>query len=47
MDEVNARLRERGEREIDPNDPEMAVRYRFEPPVGRDDAEVEGEVPRA
>ena len=37
LEEVNARLRERGDREIDPSEPEMAARYRFEPPVGRDD----------
>jgi len=29
LDEVNARLRERGQREIDPKDPEMRKRYGF------------------
>src|SRR4051812_15088397 len=33
LDEVNRRLREQGQREIDPNDPRMAVRYGFPPPV--------------
>jgi hypothetical protein len=36
LEEVNARLRETGDREINPHDPEMAARYRFEPPVGRE-----------
>lgn len=31
--EVNARLRQQGKREIDPNDPRMAARYGFLPPV--------------
>lgn len=30
---VNNRLREQGHREIDPNDPRMAARYGFPPPV--------------
>lgn len=30
---VNRRLREQGQREIDPNDPHMAARYGFPPPV--------------
>jgi hypothetical protein len=33
LDEVNKRLREQGKHEIDPNDPQMAVRYGFPPPV--------------
>ena len=33
LDEVNRRLREQGKREIDPNDPRMASRYGFPPPV--------------
>jgi hypothetical protein len=36
LDEVNARLREKGERQIDPNNPRMAARYGFTPPVGSD-----------
>jgi hypothetical protein len=32
LDEVNARLREKGMREIDPDDPEMAQRYGLTPP---------------
>jgi hypothetical protein len=32
LDEVNERLRANGQREIDPDDPEMAQRYGFVPP---------------
>jgi len=39
LDEVNARLRQRGHREIDPNDPKMAADYGFPPPVGRSEVE--------
>jgi hypothetical protein len=49
LDEVNARLDREGYRTIDPNDPEIAARYRFEPPVGRDEVEerIEDEGPPA
>ena len=33
LDEVNERLREKGMRQIDPDDPEMAQRYGLNPPV--------------
>jgi hypothetical protein len=33
LDEVNRRLREQGQREIDLNDPRMAARFGFPPPV--------------
>jgi hypothetical protein len=33
LDEVNERLREKGMRQIDPDDPEMAQRYGLAPPV--------------
>lgn len=45
LDVVNERLRRNGHREIDPTDPEMAARYKFPPPVGRDDIETEGASP--
>jgi hypothetical protein len=47
LDAVNDRLRRDGYREINPSDPEMGARYRFAPPVGRDDAEAEGQMPRS
>jgi hypothetical protein len=37
--EVNWRLEQEGHRTIDPNDPEMAARYSFPPPVGRDEVD--------
>jgi hypothetical protein len=43
LDEVNERLRRDGYREVDPRDPEMAARYKFPPPVGRDAEEAGGE----
>jgi hypothetical protein len=46
LEEVNARLREKGMREINPNDSDMAARYRLDPPIARDDAEAEREVPQ-
>ena len=38
LDAVNDRLRRDGYRQIHPSDPEMAARYKFPPPVGREDA---------
>ncbi len=46
LEAVNERLDQAGYRTIDPTDPEMAARYSFPPPVGRDDAEAAGEVPQ-
>ncbi len=37
--EVNWRLEQEGHRTIDPTDPEMAARYSFPPPVGRDEVD--------
>jgi hypothetical protein len=45
LDMVNDRLRRDGYREIDPTDPEMAARYKFPPPVGREDIETEDASP--
>src|SRR5215208_7474463 len=39
LEEVNERLEREGHRTIDPNDPEMAARYSFPPPVGRTEVE--------
>jgi len=39
LEEVNQRLSQEGHRTIDPNDPEMAARYSFPPPVGHDQVE--------
>ncbi len=36
LEEVNAPLEREGHWTIDPNDPEMAARYSFPPPVGKE-----------
>jgi hypothetical protein len=45
LDEVNDRLRRDGFREIDPTDPEIAARYKFPPPVDREDVPPSEEEP--
>jgi hypothetical protein len=37
LDAVNDRLRRDGYRQIDPSDPELAARYKFPPPVDREE----------